>query len=472
MSSNGIDEASLEIRDLFREFGVTDSGYDRPSSRLIWDVFVREFEDRAGREITAVSSAELQYVEQAVLWTNTYFEQLEAVYYSGYFGTAVGEQLDQVLSRHGFRRREERQAEGEVTFYASGDEASEDITIDAGTRVATGRSREDDTIYFETTETVTLREGSSEVTEVPIVGVDPVTTTLDLSDSQTGSATNVEAEAIDRMVDSVSGVSSVENPLPTGVSGTRSDGTTFSFESGRDKETDHEFRRRYLNTLGIGGRATVDALEAAILSAGSEDDVRDVEIEEDLPIREVSDDGSGEAGFIGRQVEPIVAFDPLSETDPNPEIVSQAILETRAAGIRSVGPESETAELEDGTEYDSGLGFREAEWINVHVSLELDVTREWNSRKANQIRENIVKRIGGEINGEYHDGLGIGEDVYYSRLLGDALRHDIGSWIQHIDLEIGRDPEYMREENVWIEYDEIPIVDPDDIDITVNRRSG
>ncbi|WP_114576728.1 baseplate J/gp47 family protein [Saliphagus sp. LR7] len=474
MSSNGTEQSTLAIRDLFREFGVTSSGFRRPPIDVIWETFVREWEDRSGMEITGVSSEELQRVEWGVLQFHTYFEQLEAVYYSSYFGTAVGEQLDQKLSEHGFNRIQRREATGEVTFYPSEEQASEDIDIDAGTRVATGAAGDGETIYFETTDPATIPAGGTMIERVPIRAVDPVTSTLNLTDEQTGSSTNVEAGAIDRVIDGVNGVDDVTNPLPTGSTGTRADDTTYSFVSGRDREVDHEFRRRYLNTLGIGGAATKDAIEAEILTAGdNETDVRDVSIEEDLPIREVTDPDTGETVYVGRQIEPVVAFDPLTESNPDASVISQAVLNKRACGIRSVGPSSGPAELDDsdGTEYATGLGWRSAEWVDIHVDVSLEVTREWTSRTEAIVKENIVEWIGGSIAGEWYDGQGLDEDVYYSRVLGAVLDHDIESWVDNLDVQIGTDPQYMDEATITMGFDQIPIVDPANIEINVTRRT-
>lgn len=461
---SAIPDDNIGITDLFSEYGATRDGFRRPPLDHIWEVFVREAEDRFGKRITAVSEAELQYVEMAVLWTYTYFETAEALYYSSYYAHARGRQLDYILEIVSFYRLERRGATGEVTFYASGDGMSSDRDIPAGTRVATREDDETEEIIFETTEPVTFHEGEETLEEVPIVAIDPLDSTTDLSDDQVGSATNVDAGTIERIIDPIRGVESVDNLLPTGWSGEREDGSIYSFVRGRDRETDTQFRRRYEASLGRGGRATLDAITAAIWSVGDDEDIiRDVDVEEDLPIRR-ADDGSYE----GRQVEVTVAVDP--DAPPHRQLISQAILEVRSAGINFIGPTSAPAELSNGEEYDTGLNFRIADWIDIYVEIELVVTREWTREKEEQVKQNITRRIGGEIDGERYDGRGIGEDVYYSRVLGDALDDDIGSWVEHNEILIGRDPDFMRESNVFIAADEIPVIDPDDIEIRTVQR--
>lgn len=449
-----------DITTVLSGYGVTRNGFRRPSIETIWDTAVRIAEEQMGRRITSPSSAELQYIESIVVWVKQCFDSLEEVYYAAYYRHARGASLDYLLERSGFERLERREAEGEVTFYATGDEASEDIEIEAGTRVSTEDTADSQPIFFETTEPATLEEGEESVEQVPVVGLDPdhPDTALDLEDDQIGSATNVSAETITEIVDSVAGVSEVENPLPAGESGERDDETFYDFERGRDRETDYEFRRRYEAARANQGRATVDALESAIRLAGDGDIVRDVDIDEELTIQS---DGSG--GYTGRQIEPLVYFE--SDIPPNREAVSQAILETRAAGIESVGDVSETAERDDGTEYDTGLEFTVVDNAEIHIEAELTVTRSFSSEDTDQIEENLIERIGGTLNGDYQDGLGIGEDVYYSRVLGDILDDDIADWIDFDRIEIGRSSSSLQESNVAIARDEIAVTDTDLIDI-------
>ncbi|ADJ14462.1 baseplate J/gp47 family protein [Halalkalicoccus jeotgali] len=452
------DNEGFGITDLFSEYGVTRQGFQRPPVDHIWEVFVREAEDRFGKQITAVSEAELQYVEMAVLWTYTYFETLEALYYAGYYSHARDAQLDYLLEIVGFRRLERREATGEVAFTAANGTVSNDRLIQARTRVATRADEETEEIIFETTEPVTLREGESEVRQVPIRAVDPLDQTADLDDDQIGAATNVDAGTIERIIDPILGVGEVTNPLPTGGSGERADGTPYNFVSGRDRETDTQFRRRYEASLAFGGRATVDALEASIRNGGNGEIVQSVTVQEELPIVD-----NGDGTYSGRQFRPIVALE--EDTPPARDEVIQAIYETRAGGIQSVGEYSGVATQATGEDYGDGLAFDPAEKIQIYVSAELETTDQFPYDGIDQLVENIVSRIGGELNGERYRGTEIGEDVYYHWILGDILDDSVPGWNEYNYIHIGTDPSPTGTSSVAIGDAELAVTGPDNITI-------
>lgn len=468
MSASGAD-----IESLFLDHGVSaEDGFSRPHIDEIWDVAVREAEHAFGRTLTPPTSAELQFVEAIVLWTDTYFEMLESTYYAGFYETAQGEQLDRLLALMGFERFPERQATGEVTFSASGGSASSRVDIPAGTRVTTELTSESQRIIFQTTEPASIPEGATETTQVPIRGLDPLTTSLNLTDEQTGEETNVAEGAIDTPYDSVQGVSSVTNPLPTGGSGTRADGSSYSFVTGRDEETDPAFKRRYENAQALGGSATLDAVTAAIRNAGDGSIVEDVRVDETL---EIQSDGSG--GYTGRQIEPIVSL--TEDTTANRQAVGQAIYDSRAAGIESVGSVTVNAERSDGTTHTQAEGFDIATDIEISVSADILVTETFPTDGVERLEENIIDIVGGyladgsRVRGEFGS---IGADVYYSQVVGSIIDNDIegvldvdGTSVSDAILVDTADPP-ASSSNITIAADERGITRPDNI--TINTTAA
>lgn len=468
MSASGAD-----IESLFLDHGVSaEDGFSRPHIDEIWDVAVREAEHAFGRTLTAPTSAELQFVEAIVLWTDTYFEMLESTYYAGFYETAQGEQLDRLLALMGFERFPERQATGEVTFSASGGSASSRVDIPAGTRVTTELTSESQRIIFQTTEPASISEGASEVTQVPVRALDPLTTSLNLTDEQTGEETNVAEGGIDTLYDSVQGVSSVTTPLPTGGSGTRADGSAYDFVTGRDEETDPAFKRRYENAQALGGSATLDAVTAAIRNAGDGSLVEDVRVDETL---EIQSDGSG--GYTGRQIEPIVAL--TDDTSANRQAVGQAIYDSRAAGIESVGSVTVNAERSDGTTHTQAEGFDIATDIEISVSADILVTETFPTDGVERLEENIIDIVGGyladgsRVQGEFGS---IGADVYYSQVVGSIIDNDIegvldvdGTSVSDAILVDTADPP-ASSSNITIADDERGITRPDNI--TINTTAA
>lgn len=468
MSASGTD-----IEALFLDHGVSAAdGFSRPHIDAIWDVAVREAEHAFGRTLTAPTSAELQFVEAIVLWTDTYFEMLESTYYAGFYETAQGEQLDRLLALMGFERFPERQATGEVTFSASGGSASSRVDIPAGTRVTTELTSERQRIIFQTTQPASIADGTTEVTQVPIRGLDPLITSLSLSDEQTGEETNVAEGAIDTLYDSVQGVGGVTNPLPTGGSGTRADGSAYDFVTGRDEETDPAFKRRYENAQALGGSATLDAVTAAIRNAGDGSIVEDVRVDETL---EIQSDGSG--GYTGRQIEPIVAL--TDDTSANRQAVGQAIYDSRAAGIESVGSVTVNAERSDGTTHNRAEGFDIATDVEIYVEANILVTETFPTDGVERLEENIIDIVGGyladgsRVRGEFGS---IGADVYYSQVVGSIIDNDIegvldvdGASVSDTILVDTTDPP-ANSSNITIADDERGITRPDNI--TINTTAA
>ncbi|WP_330633731.1 baseplate J/gp47 family protein [Halocatena halophila] len=464
---------SEAIEQLFLDHGVSSEGFKRPHIDEIWEVAVREAEQKFGRTLTAPTSSELQYVELVVLWADTFFEMMESVYYSSYYRTAQGKQLDRLLALMGYERLPERQATGEVTFTAAGSNgAPERVDIPAGTRITTSLTNTEERKIFETTEPAVIPEGATEVTQVPVRGVDPLLTSLDLSDTQTGEETNVATAALDSLFDSVQGVRSVSNPLPTGGSGTRADDSSYDFVTGRDEESDADFRRRYESAQALGGSATLDSIEAAIRNAGDGSIVEAVRVDETL---EITSDGSG--GYTGRQIEPIVAL--KNDTPANRQAVGQAIFDSRAAGIESVGPVSVQAERSDGTTHNQAEGFRLTTDVEIYVEASILTTDTFPEDGVERIKQNVIEIVGGyladgsRVSGEYGE---IGPDVYYSQIVGAIMDNDVegvldvdGSSVSDA-IKIGTADPPTGTSNVSISETEIALTRPNSI--TINTSSG
>lgn len=473
MSASG----DLGMGALFQDYGVTsDEGYVRPHIDEIWNAAVREAEEKFGKRLTAPTSAELQYVESLVLWTDTYFESQQASYYAAFYETAQGLQLDRLLALMGFERLPERQATGEVAITASGSGgATADVSIPAGTRVATERGEDSAEIIFESTEPATIPAGSTEVTQIPVRALDPLTASLSLTDEQTGVETNVPSGAITRFIDAVQGVSSVNNPLPTGDSGTRDDGTSYSFVEGRDKETDVAFKRRYEDAQAVGGAATLDAIAAALRTAGDGTVVQSVRVDETV---EITQDADG--NYHGRQVEPTVYLE--EDTTAAREAVAQALIDTRAAGIKSIGSTTAYGELDDGTQHNIAEGFDVATEVPVYIDASVVVSGIFPDDGVDQIKENLIEIVGGttasdeRVPGESGEREPIGADEYYSRIAGAIMDNDIPGLID-VDgasfsdaVFIGTSSSPTGTSNITVAENEIARTNPDRI--TISTTSG
>jgi uncharacterized phage protein gp47/JayE len=177
------------------------------------------------------------------------YEQMRLVYLSAFVDTAEGQQLDMVVSILGITRGEPDFAEGVVTFQR--DIGNEDINIQFGTLVATEDTPDSPKKVYQTIEPKTLPKDQTSI-EVRVQALNR------------GEAEVVPTGAIVVMPRPVPGIKSVINNA----------GTTFT---GKRRETDDELRERAKNVLISSGKASVIAIENALLSLPGVRDVRVIE---------------------------------------------------------------------------------------------------------------------------------------------------------------------------------------------------
>jgi len=157
-------------------------------------------------------------------------KDIKYTYDNAYIVSATGEELTQKAREYGVNRREPTRATGVVTFHRDSP-ASADYVIQQGTIVETVT---ENPIQYETTETVTLESGTTEV-DATVRAVDG------------GAAGNVTVGTIQAMPSKPTGVDTVTNPIPTGDP-TESDTDGDPLIRGTDREGDELLRERVLDT--------------------------------------------------------------------------------------------------------------------------------------------------------------------------------------------------------------------------------
>lgn len=160
-------------------------------------------------------------------------QSLDHTYNSAYVVDATGEELTKKARNLGVIRQSAVRATGVVTF-SRDSAATSDHTIPSGTVVET---LETDPTQFETTETVTLSNGTTSV-KANIRALDG------------GSDGNVGPNAIQSMPSLLTGIDSVTNTQATGDP-TLTDENGDPLVAGQDRESDDELRERVLNTDAV-----------------------------------------------------------------------------------------------------------------------------------------------------------------------------------------------------------------------------
>jgi len=417
------------------DYGIGDDGsFTRKHIDTIREDVRDDVQGETGSDVSVRQGAPLrQIIDGMAVEFAHQWEVLEQVYYAGFYEDSFGEQLDKQLALAGFSRLAARSATGEVEF-SRAQAADDDITIPEGTVVTTRRTETKPEIPFETTEEVILSAGSTTVT-APIEALKPWQS--DLDEDWLGAETNVAADTIDRIDDAIAGIEAVTNPDPTGDE-------DLGYVSGRDRESDAEFKLRYENSLAGGGTSTGPAMESRIFNY--DEDIISVRVDE---VRNDQD------GYGPR----VTVFAPGVVDDD----IAQAILESRAAGTESIGGSSGTAEFDDGT--GSTEEFDRATEVTVYVDAQLTTSDAFPADGVERIRDRIIRYVGGEASdGITYPGLEIGEDAIYDQIFRRVM--EVGGVIE-ADLQIGDDSANLAEANIAVGDREAAMTGIDEV--TVNE---
>ena len=404
------------------EYGVQGDGtFDRKPIDVIREEVTEDFTDELGQDLELrPSSPETQIINAVTLELAKQWAALEQTYFAGFFEDSFGEQLDKQLALAGFRRRSLRGATGEVTL-SRADPAPQDVQIAEGTVVQAPATETRPAIPFEITSTVTLFEGNTELTAVPIEALEPWD--AEVSEEWLGEATNLPADSITQFKNPFSGIDNVTNPQPTGD-------TSLDFTEGRDRETDAEFKNRYLASFAQAGDATRDAVKGRVLNA--DEGISSVTVEE------IHDDANGDFGPEVTVLAPGV----------DPDIIAQAIYDSRAAGLESFGTESGTAIDDDGDTFTENFNYADKIDVAVEITVTTDSGTPLSPAEQEETKDRIIRYIGGETSsGVSYPGLEIGESVIYDQVFRRVMAEEN---IQEIDLALGEVGGTLDTDNISI----------------------
>lgn len=335
-------------------------------------------------------------------------KQMEMIYESAFVDLATNSSLDHVAALLGLARKDARFATGEVLFKRS-TPAPGDITIPAGTLVATAQGQN-----FETVERRTLRRGQLSV-------IAPIRAQLE------GPPGRVEANAIQIINRPIFGIDAVVNEKAT----------FFAV----DKETDDAFRQRIKGTLERAGKATVSALKYGLIEALPEITEGNVQVSEppDVPGR----------------VE--VKFGLTPPDDPEwLRRVEEAIFEARPAGIRvthNLSTRTATPTAAQAAERANGIRAQArvtsfppdvlAQMPDGRLPLQVDVALQLAEQNlSTSEKESIQDQVRQKV-AAYIDGLPMGSDLIYNQLLGQVMQiEEVADATMLVDAATASSPQY------------------------------
>lgn len=383
------------------------TGFKRRRFQDLYDEIEDKAKEAFGENINTSERSPLGIILRLFAWfLAKLWGTAEDVYNSGYKNTAEGNNLDRLGPYSGVTRILEQWATGAVTITGTPGRTEE-----AGFQVATETG-----VYFETIEPFTI--GTDGTANAKIEALAP------------GSQGNVAAGTITIIVNPNPDITAVTNPERT--------------QGGREKETDAEFRDRMDQAVAGGGAASLDALRGALLRI------------ENVRAAAVIENNTMKPDSAGRPPKSYQAY-VLGGDD---QTIAQAIFEKGAAGIESYGDIAK--QVTDLGGYQHTVKFSRAVEVALKIKVEVTKNDSYPADGDELIRSALVRYVGGEDGGSYYNGLNMGAQVVYTRLIS-AVYSVTG--VEDVVVRVGTGDQ-LGTDNVHIEPYQVAQVKAEDIEVT------
>ena len=392
------------------QYGITPKGYRRKTYQEFLDELNSLAQTMFGEDIDLSPDNPLGKVIQILAWYGSQGEEInESIFLNQYVIYAEGKALDNAVKNIGINRK-----------------AAQPSSI-----------TEKDQVIIEGTPGKVIRKGyvvgtkkhiifnSQEAAEIGEDGK----ATITVVSQQVGKEANVGPGEINVIVNPETGISKVYNLVAA--------------EGGTDTETDEELRARYFRSLSIGGNATRESIEAALLN---QEDIIDAKVLENTTMEEKD-------GIPPKSIAPLVY-------GGNDQKIAEIIMKSKAAGIRSYG----TTEIQvlDSQQMEHTIGFTKPVETPIYVKIRIE--RDTGYDGDTQVKTAAIKYIGGiDADQTHYKGLQLGEAVIHSKLLAAIA---CSNKIKDIQVEISTEDDNYIEGNIPISKDHIAITDPEKVVIT------
>jgi uncharacterized phage protein gp47/JayE len=322
-------------------------------------------------------------------------KQMEQIYLSAFVDSADGSSLDHVAALLALTRKDAKFAGGEVLLKRT-TPADGDISIPAGTLLSTADGRN-----FETTDKRTLRRGQLSV-------VVPIRAQVE------GPAGRVDKNQITNINRPIFGIEAAINDAPTFFA--------------TAKETDDELRRRIRGTLERAGKSTTNAIKFSLIeeiSGVNEGNVQVSESSQTTGAVEVKFGlkGTIEPDFVRRVEETIFNARPagvrVSHNLPTRTgISSQMSAISRGEAMELFRREGQPVKTKH---VDAELQKRFPEGL---LPVEVDVVLRLSEPNLSAAQKESIEDSVRSAIADFIEGLPMGADIVYSKLLGRIVDSD------------------------------------------------
>lgn len=387
-------------------FGLTDTGFVAPTYDEWLDDIEDDFRSRFGDDLVLTSNSNAGILARMIAWRETEIcQQLEMVYYSGFYSTATGTTLDRLGANRGVIRKA-----------ATPSHVTIKVETDGEYLIQTGEQFENaDGLLFDLTDDlITTKDSDGKWTG-----------TGNLESEDTGAMTNVEANTITIISNPDENVLSVTNPEKA--------------EGGQDDETDEEYRKRLIaeNTAKPG--ATLNGIKSALLNVTG---VREVSIVENPT------DVTDQYGNLPESVHIYCLGGTKSE-------IAQALIDHLPAGCVLNGKQS--VDAVDATGNKKTVLFDYATDKPVFVQVHIKTDDEWNTDSgADSIKTQIA---------DYINQLEMGQTVFLTKLYPIIYGQD---GVEEATVTIGTGKNSLSSSDITTEQFEAPSCGTANIEVVID----
>lgn len=388
--------------------GLTNTGFIAPTYEEWLDNIKDEMRSRFGDDISLESNSMFGTIARMDAWRLTEaYQQLELVYYAGFYSTATDTALDRLGSNIDVPRKVATNAHADIIVETDGE-----YLIQAGEEFET-----DDGILFELiSDLVTKQDRNGKWTGIGT-----------LESEETGSMNNVLANTITIVSNPDDSVLSVTNPEPA--------------TGGQDEETDESYRNRLIMENSAKEGPTKNGIKSALMNLPGVREVGFVDNDQDVV------DKYGNPPYS-------VHIYVLGGSDQE---IAQTLNRHVAAGVTLTG--SKAVNVTDDTGNVKTIRFDSAAEKPIYVKVNLKTSDLWNTDSGvSNIKSSIVNSI---------NALAMGQSVYLTKLYPDVYDKN---GVEEATILIGISNDNLGNGDVLTERFEVPVCDSDNVEVIINGQ--
>lgn len=390
------------------KFGLTNAGYIAPTYAEWLDDVEDDFRSRFGDDIAITSNSNFGILARILAWRLTEIsQQMEQVYYSGFYSTANDSALDRLGANIGVPRKVARPAHTDIKIQTDGE-----YLIQAGEQFET-----DDGIVFDLTQDVVTTQS----TDGNWYG------TGTLESEETGTMNNVEANTITVISNPDDNILSVTNPE--------------NVSDGQDDEDDESYRHRLIMENVAKTGPTENGIKSALSNLTG--------------VREVS--------IVSNDTDTVDSYGNLPESvhiyvlGGNEQDIANTLIDCLPAGCVLNG--SQAVDAIDTSGNKGTIKFDFATDKPIYVKVNVQTNDQWNADSgASQIEEQIAQAI---------SSLNMGQTVFLTKMYPIVYNID---GVDEVTISIGTSKSNLSSSDITVERFEAPSCDLQNIEVVVNGQ--